>query len=151
MSLSRILNNESSPGPPATQTYAGSAPVSAADNVLTESPSPSTSTPVLRPQGTHPDHRVEQHPPGGYSYRSPTIQSVWSKDPYRREWAHGDTLLLDPNDLPSLQEVQEPSVGSYHKDSEVDSFYRKRRKGPDEDADYQPPGQRRVSSLAIFP
>jgi len=109
----------------------------------------------------YPDHQVEPPPPPrGYTYHSPTYRGVDGWDPYTREWAHGDILPLghgssyyhesEGRPFGSHQEAREASVGSYHQDGDVELASKKRRKGPDDDGEYQPPGEKRVSNTLLF-
>jgi hypothetical protein len=142
MSLSRILN-ESSPGVSIPQSYKLSAPTLTIDPVLPEIPSESSSAAI---SPSHPDH---PHHHCGYTYHSPTSQGAWDNDASEREWIHGDTLPAGQDMSSSHQEVQELSTGTCQKDNEGENYSRKRRKGIDDDGEYQP-RQRRVRFLVAF-
>jgi len=142
MSLSLILN-ESSPGVSIPQNYKPSAPTLTIDPVLPEIPSESSSAAI---SPSHPDHPHQYY---GYAYHSPASQGAWDNDPSEREWIHGDALPVGSDISSSHRGVQEPSMGTCYKDNEGENYSRKRRKGVDDDGEYQP-RQRRVRFLVAF-
>lgn len=107
------------------------------------------------PHHVHSDHHGEQPPPPrGYTYQAVAYQGAGGWDPYTGEWVQGDIFPLGPggNYYPerdgqrflSPQDPRESSSAAYYKEGDGDTP-RKRRKGIDDDGDYHPPGQRRVS------
>jgi DNA helicase INO80 len=160
MSLSRILNDEPSPALSAPPIPMGLIPI---DPLLLES-SPTSTACGLPPsraqpyQYGRPDHHGEPPPPPrGYTYQPAAYQGAGGWDPYTGEWVQGDIFPLGPGGnyyperdgrrrLVSPQDTRDPASSAYYKDEEMDDgLPRKRRRGEDEDSDYHPPGQKRVS------
>ena len=160
MSLSRILNSNPSPSlrptphlsPVTTIPFDNTAYPEHLSDHLSAIPAPS------RFQRIYPDHPSDnQHSLRGYPYHdSAQYQGPPAWDPYSRQWVHGDVYAFNPgathyhsNDrgrFPSPHDVREPPPDVCPKDGDEDVAFRKRRRGLDEDSDYQPPGQRRVGN-----
>jgi hypothetical protein len=149
MSLSRILNDELSTSSSPAQSYAGSSSVMLADPAPPRiAPEPaSNAISSSRIPGMYPDHAEEPHQPPDYPYHPAANQEGWCTEPYTREWVRGNVSSLEPSDIPFHMETREMYHSSIYREIETEIASRKRRKGISDDADYQPPSQRRVSFL----
>ena len=164
MSLSRILNDEPSPGLSARPAHTAPPLIMSIDPALM-SPTSTSGGMSPRPQPPHlpySDHHGElPPPPRGYAYQALAIQGAGGWDPYNGEWVQGDIFPLGPGGnnyyserdnqrFMSPPESREPLSAPHCREGEGESTPRKRRKGADDDADYQPPGHRRVSFIHIW-
>lgn len=156
MSLSRILNDDPVPVLPARSSMGPRlAPV---DVNLTEMSPLSVSSQLAAPRSRPPhssrsDHREPSPTVRGYN------QSVgpggWNR--YLGDRPQDDIYPHGPGGNQSYSERDaqrymspDDSQEASHQDGE-DGLSRKRRRGGDDDPDYQPPGQRRVSLPQYFP
>jgi len=165
MSLSRILNDDPIPMPPAP-----SLPVPIDPALMHTSPrlNSGVRSPPSRPYPhSQLNHHGEPPPPRGHTYQPIAYQGAGGWDPYTGEWVQGDIFPLGPGGnyyqtqpFVSPHEHQRGTTSRmYYKEEEeeeeeeeqqVVDTPRKRRKGGDEDTDYHPPGQRRVSLFHFF-
>ncbi|KAA1468168.1 hypothetical protein DENSPDRAFT_833380 [Dentipellis sp. KUC8613] len=130
MSLSRILNNDPAPPPPALAVPA----VSEARSDRT-SPSRSTSPPRRPP----PAVRSPQPQPLAY-------QASGGWDPHSGEWVQGEISPVGPGGTLYTEHARSLSESSLTKQDGRDTSQsppKKRKKNMDDDADYRPPGTRR--------
>lgn len=163
-----------SSGPTVHSVALASGPTSAADSAPPRrSPEPVSSSampmspPRLPPlQRVHSasrsdsvahDHEQQPHP-RGFAYHPAAYQGAGGWDPYTGKWVQGDIFPLGPggNYYPDREDhasesPQPPNGGGpdpQFKDGYVDGSNRKKRKHIEDDEDYRPPGQKRVSDLS---
>jgi len=154
MSLSRILNDD--PSPPLLHLTAPSAPgaMSVIDPALISPTSQSGLRSSPSQHHSHPEYQGEPTAPPR-SYQSVAYQGTGGWDPYSGEWVQGDIFPLgrgngDYYSRPENSSPHDPRSGAYYMETETDGSSRKRRREPDEDNDYRPPGLRqgRVSTIS---
>ncbi|KAF9240898.1 P-loop containing nucleoside triphosphate hydrolase protein [Melanogaster broomeanus] len=154
MSLSRILNDE----PPPPRTNHGPSRGPAIDVSLADM-SPISNPATMSPTHSRTHHRSQSPgeqppPPRGYTYQPVSYQGVGGWDPYSGKYVQGDIFPLGPGGNYYLQrerdaissgppEQLETSSSAYYKEGENEHASKKRRKAPEQDADYQPPTSKR--------
>lgn len=159
MSLSRILNDDPVPPPSSSQPAHSSLP-SLDPALMDRPPSSHSPPPAMRTRRRSQSGRLADYPAPSrnHMYQPTSLQPSSGWDPRSGEWVqapHGPEGNFYPSHSPP-KDVQgsQPNMLTFVKDGipgMSQSPPKKRRKTADDDADYQPPGSRRVCSPLYFP
>ena len=142
MSLRRILNDESIPAAQGSHSLATIEPAA-------ERSSESTSAAIATSQPQI--IQVESTLPYAHDYRSTSNQGAARWDTPTKAWIQDDAFPNSSGDNhpDELHRTQENIVGGSYQTYEGESPLKRRKKGTDDDPEYQPSGQRRVSSHCL--
>lgn len=164
MSLSRILNDE--PAPSLSLRPVHAAPMSIINDRSRMEISPTSTSGGRSPLYPHPSHSERPDPrgePAPYGYPYVEHRGTAGLDPYPGEWVQRDSYSYVPGGsyhpdperhLSRYSSPDDPrELSPRHNYGDGEATPKRRRRGREQDEDYEPPGPKRVSqrttSIAI--